>query len=395
MPNIEADLVYTVTSFSRAGDLNNLTFLAHSERVAYTSLRLGKLLGLPKQELDKLLLSALLHDIGVITGEEKLSLADLEPQPGVTAQHCRKGCELVRSTELFAYLASDILEHHDYYSPEIRLIPAILHLADRLDFMLKKDHYYLWQIEDILAYFQKQKARIFHPEVVEALDELSSISGFWLDLQHGNHNIWIEENHTFSRGSLPLEQLEELARIMAILVDSKSPFTGDHSAGVSRIATFLSDRLGLPPKEVKLMEIAGLLHDVGKLAVPDSILMHPGALDKKQRAIMKQHVYHTYYLLGSAGKSYQKLQQWASYHHEHLDGSGYPFGLTAEKLDTQARLMTIADITHSLLAERPYRKALAPARVAELLRNRVKEGHLDGELTEFCIGHLSGLQELV
>lgn len=142
MLNIQVNLVTALASFSRAGDLNDLTFLAHAERVAYTAFRLGKTLGLSEHDLEELLLSSLLHDIGgVITTEEKLRLADLEPQRGgITALHCQRGgSELVRTTGLLAFSADHILEHHDYYSPGMNIIPpAIIHMADRIDLILKK-----------------------------------------------------------------------------------------------------------------------------------------------------------------------------------------------------------------------------------------------------------------
>ncbi len=393
MLNIKTDLISALASFSRAGDLNDLSFLAHAERVAYTAFRLGEKLGLAPQELEELLLSSLLHDIGVITTEEKLSLADLEPKRGITALHCQRGCELVQSTQLLAFSAEHILEHHDYYSPEMNIIPAIIHLADRIDLILKKDRYYLWQVPDILAYFNKQKGNIFHPQVVDALAELAPISGFWLDLQHGNHNAWLEERITIKR-SLTMEEFEELARMMATLVDSISPYTGGHSHGVSRIAAFLAEKIGRPPAEAKLVENAGLLHDVGKMAIPEEILLHPGALDERQSAIMRQHVYHTYYLLGDLGPECKRLQKWAGYHHERLNGTGYPFALSGAELDTGARLIAIADITQSLLEERPYREGLGISKTASILTKEAKAGHLDADLAQLAIEHLAEIKHL-
>lgn len=393
MLNIQVNLVTALASFSRAGDLNDLTFLAHAERVAYTAFRLGKTLGLSEHDLEELLLSSLLHDIGVITTEEKLRLADLEPQRGITALHCQRGSELVRTTGLLAFSADHILEHHDYYSPGMNIIPAIIHMADRIDLILKKDRYYLWQVPDILAYFNAQKGKIFHPEVVEALAELAPISGFWLDLQHGNHNSWLQDRITVKR-ILTLQELQELAEMMTTLVDSISPYTGGHSWGVSRIAAFLGEKIGLSEREIKLLEITGLLHDVGKMAIPDEILLYPGALDKRQSAIMQQHVYHTYYLLGDLGPECKKLQQWAGYHHERLDGTGYPFGLADAELDTGSRLVAVADITQSLLEERPYRSALSLSKTARILAKEAEAGHLDGDLTRLAIEHLAEIKPL-
>lgn len=394
MLNIEADLITTLASFSRVGDLNDLSFLAHAERVAYTAVRLGEILGLTEEDLEELLLSSLLHDIGVITSEEKLSLADLKPQRGITALHCQRGYDLVQPTRQLGFLASNILEHHDYYTPRMNMIPAIIHLADRLDFLLQKDRYYLWQVPDILAYFDKQKTGIFHPHVVEALAELAQIAGFWLDLQHSNHNLWLQERITV-RKVLRLDGLKELAGLMATLVDSTSPFTGGHSHGVSRISQFLAEQLGFSEERAQLAQIAGLLHDVGKMAVPDEILLHPGNLTKEQAAIMRQHVYHTYYLLGNLGTQCNILQKWAGYHHERPNGTGYPFALEGKQLDTGARLVAVADITQSLLEERPYRSALDTPEVAAILSKEAQEGNLDADLAHLAIAHLDEIKPLI
>lgn len=115
MPKIEADLISTISGFSRAGDLNNLKFLYHAERVAYTSWRIGKKMQFSEKRLHELVLSALLHDYGVMTTDEKLKLADLEPEAGLTAMHCKRGFELLKPTNLFGSYAQTVLEHHGYY----------------------------------------------------------------------------------------------------------------------------------------------------------------------------------------------------------------------------------------------------------------------------------------
>lgn len=394
MLRIEADLITTLAGFARAGDLNDLQILSHAERVTYTSFRLGQQLQLPQNELEELVLSALIHDIGVSTTGEKLKLADLQPHQGTASAHCKRGYELLKSTKLFSGLALNVLEHHNYYSPDLRIIPAIIHLADRLEFVIRKDKYYLWQKEDVLAYFRSKEGTLFHPDVVEALERLTLIPSFWLDLQYENYQTFQEELQSFRR-LLTLDELEEIAQLVATIVDSKSPFTGAHSQGVTRIAGFLATAMGMSEHRVRLIKIAGLLHDIGKLAIPDEVLMYPGPLDKKQRAIMKQHTYHTYYLVGSIGPGVQPLQRWAAYHHERLNGTGYPFALKAEDLEPESRLMAVADITQALLETRPYRQGLAHEKVKEILQNNVNAGHIDGEITALAIEHLDEISALV
>lgn len=393
MPFFEADLISTIRSFTRAGDINKQTFLDHAERVAHIAYHLGKKLGLGDGDLGELVLSALLHDVGILTDEEQLLLADLEPVRDRVAPHCARGWRLLKSTTLFSDLAQNVLEHHDYYSPELRPIPAILHVADRVEILLDRGLYYLWQVDDLIAYFRSKKGDIFCPVVVEALEEVAQTPSFWLDLQY-RHYQYANGRQSFHR-VLTMDDLEELAGLMATIVDAKSPWTGDHSQGVAEVGEFLAQKAGLPPVTTRMIKVAGLLHDIGKLAIPDDILMYPGGLNRAQRAVMQQHTYHTYYLIREIGPGAEKLAQWAGYHHERLNGTGYPFGLTADQLDLESRLMAVTDITQSLLEERPYRPPMPQDKVAQILRNNVEAGHIDPDLTELAIANLEEIKEIV
>ena len=390
---IEANLISTLASFSRAGDLSNLTFLAHAQRVAHIAFRLGKTLTLNHAELNELILSALLHDIGIMTDEEQLQLADLEPKANQVSLHCRKGYSLLQPTKTFGPFALNVLQHHDYYSSDLRIIPAIIHVADRVDILLDKKLYALSQVEGLLHYFKGQAGYIFSPDVVDALHGLARISSFWLDLEFGQYHF-SDNDENFQR-DLNLDELEEIARLMTILVDSKSPFTGHHSQGVTNVAGLLATKLHMPEEKVRMVKIAGMLHDIGKLAIPDEILMYPGPLSKQQRTVMKQHTYHSYHLIKGIGPGAERLACWAAFHHERLNGTGYPFGLSAQDLELEARLMAVADITESLLEARPYRTNMSQDKVRQILYNNVKAGHIDSELTDLAVSYLDEITELV
>jgi HD-GYP domain-containing protein (c-di-GMP phosphodiesterase class II) len=390
---IEANLISTLASFSRTGDIKNLSFLSHAERVAHTAFRLGKMLTLSPEDLVKLVLSALLHDIGIMTDEEQLWLADLEPTANKVAPHCKRGYSLLQSTRTFSSLAQDVLEHHDFYSPSLRIIPAILHVADRVDMILKKNQYSLTQLDTILSYFVNKSGYVFHPDVVDALQGLGKIPSFWLDLEFGHYH-YVDNAEDFQR-ILSIDELEELAKLMTVLVDSKSPFTGHHSRDVTNVAGFLANKLNMPEGKVRMLRIAGLLHDIGKLAIPDEILMYPGPLNREQRAIMKQHTYHSYHLIRGIGPGADALAGWAAFHHERLNGTGYPFGLRAPDLDQESRLMAVADITESLLESRPYREGMNQDKVRQILHNNVQAGHIDSELTDLAIAHLDDIMRII
>lgn len=389
----EADLICTVVSLSKAGDLNKLTFLAHAERVAHISFRLGKVLGLSNSDLFDLTLSSLLHDIGVMTDDEQLQLADLEPEADQIAPHCLQGFKLLKPTKLFGSFALNVLKHHDYYYPNQEIIPAIINVADRVDILLNKSHYSLSQVEALTYYFKTKAGSLFHPQVVDALQSIAKIPSFWLDLEYANYHF--TDNKANLKKMLSLDELEELAQLMSTLVDFKSPFTGYHSQGVADVAAFLAIKLNMPEQQVRLLKIAGLLHDLGKLVISDKILMYPGPLSKEQRAIMKQHTYHSYHLIKEIGPQAETLAGWAAFHHERLNGTGYPFGLSAPDLSTEARLMAVADITQSLLETRPYRQGMSKTKVRQILQNNVLAGHIDPDITDVALAHLEQIMELV
>ncbi|NMB21280.1 MAG: HD domain-containing protein [Firmicutes bacterium] len=367
--------------------------MAHSRRVAHIAYHLGKALTLERNQLNELVLSAFLHDIGVMTNLEQLALADLEPKRSQVAPHCQAGYNLLQGTQVFGWLAQNVLEHHDYHSPDLRIIPAILHVADRVDILLDKSTYSLNQVDSLLHYFSLKSGYIFNPNVVDALRGLGEVPSFWLDLEFGNYTFFDAEDN-FGR-VLTIDELEEMAQLVTQLVDAKSPFTHRHSQAVTRVVAYLGTKLNMSKEDVRLIKIAGLLHDIGKLAVPDEILLHPGGLTRAQRLVMKQHTYHSYHLIRCIGSGTERLAGWAAFHHEKLNGTGYPFRLSAPDLDREARLMAVADMTESLLETRPYRLGMSQDKVRQILYNNVNAGHIDPELTDLAIAYLDDIEEIV
>jgi HD-GYP domain-containing protein (c-di-GMP phosphodiesterase class II) len=248
-------------------------------------------------------------------------------------------------------------------------------------------------VESLLSYFSLKSGHIFSPDVVDALRGLATVPSFWLDLEFGNYRF-AERDDEFKR-ILSIEELEELAQLMNDLVDAKSPFTSHHSQGVTSVVAFLANKLNMPDYNVRMMKIAGSLHDIGKLAIPDEILVHPGALSREQRTVMKQHTYHSYHLISGIGPGAKRLAGWAAFHHERLNGTGYPFGLSAPDLEREARLMAVADITESLLETRPYRPGMSTDKASQILQNNVMAGHIDPELTDLALAHMDEIAEIV
>ena len=127
------------------------------------------------------------------------------------------------------------------------------------------------------------------------------------------------------------------------------------------------------------------------MAVPDAILEKPGPLTKNERLTMLRQPYHTYHLLQSFGPSADDICHWAACHHEKLDGSGYPFGLTSAELDEGARILAVADITQALTERRPYREPLAWNRVRSILQNHAENRSLDRQIVDVVNTHVQDI----
>ena len=148
--------------------------------------------------------------------------------------------------------------------------------------------------------------------------------------------------------------LDLVAQSFADIVDAKSPFTYRHSTNVARWARVIGARFFTDEAELVRLSRAGLLHDVGKLGVSNTILDKNGALTDAERTAVQAHPAHTWEILRRV-RVFSGFARLASLHHEKLDGSGYPWGVPAEGLDLQARILVVADIFEALTADRPYR----------------------------------------
>jgi putative nucleotidyltransferase with HDIG domain len=146
---------------------------------------------------------------------------------------------------------------------------------------------------------------------------------------------------------------------------------------VATVAAYLAQARGYSQAEVKLMRVAGLFHDIGKLAIPNTILEKPGKLTEREFAIIKQHPYYTYRILEKID-GFQMIAEWAALHHETLDGAGYPFRVADNSLQLGSRIVAVADVFTALSENRPYRQTLDLKEIEKIMRGMVGNRKLDG-----------------
>jgi HD-GYP domain-containing protein (c-di-GMP phosphodiesterase class II) len=175
-----------------------------------------------------------------------------------------------------------------------------------------------------------------------------------------------------------LAKLEPICQAFADFSDVKSPYTLGHSKGVAELAANAGRVLGMDSENVRRLRLAGLLHDVGRVSVPNGIWDKRGRLSPAEFERVRLHPYYTERIL-SQSPLLAEHGRLGGLHHERLDGSGYHRGLTAARLPLAARVLACADAYHAMTEERPYRSALDTHQIARELEREVSSEHLDRE----------------
>ena len=162
--------------------------------------------------------------------------------------------------------------------------------------------------------------------------------------------------------------LMEMVTSLAGAIDAKDPYTKGHSTSVSRYAEALARAVNLPEAEVERIKIGAVLHDVGKIGIPESVLKKPGKLDDEEWKIMKQHPTIGVEKVLAPNEALREFIPIVKYHHERLDGKGYPDGLKGEEIPLEARIVSVADAYHALVSDRPYRKSMPIEKACAILQ---------------------------
>jgi putative nucleotidyltransferase with HDIG domain len=282
---------------------------------------------------------------------------------------CERGADIARAIGLeeeAATAISQLFEHWDgnghpgdRAGEEISLLARIACLSQTMEFF--------WQQGGAAAACDVARARRgtwFDPALVDAVDELERDVSFWASLEEPDVEA-VEPADRVERADD--SRLDRVAEAFAGIVDAKSPYTAQHCAGVAEIADGIASTMGLDDAKRRLLRRAALLHDVGKLGVSNRILDKPGALTDGEWHEVRRHPRLSLVIL-RAVPALADVARLSSTHHERLDGSGYPYGLTASELKLPDRILQVADVADALTSERPYRAALSPDEGLAIMR---------------------------
>ena len=192
-----------------------------------------------------------------------------------------------------------------------------------------------------------------------------------LTKRHSQIGINFEEElvHKFNNEQINSKNhLMEMVTSLASAIDAKDTYTKGHSTSVSRYSEALARAINLPEAEVERIKLGALLHDVGKIGIPENVLRKPTNLSEEEWEIMKQHPVIGAEKVLMPNETLRDLIPIVKYHHEHWDGTGYPDKLRGEEIPFSARIVSIADSYHALISDRPYRKGLTVQKACEILK---------------------------
>ncbi len=397
MPKVNVNIRRLTMVIANAVDLVGVDDTAHGKRVAIMARECARMRGYDTARQEVLFEAGLLHDCGVSSTCVHQKLVTELDWSGSNA-HCEQGWQILKQFQPLSHLAPIVRYHHTHWkdlptteaSPETALHANLIYLADRVDMLAT--HYYpgslpLFHAEEIRQRITRYSGDFFAPEWVEVFQEASTQEAFWVRLAPENIAQQMLETPVAGEDVMDLPQLHAFALIIAHIVDAKSPFTAEHSLGVARLSKFLGELAGLPGTKTERLEIAGLLHDIGKLQIPDEILEKPAKLDKDEWSVMKSHSFMTWQILQPI-QGIEEIAQWAAFHHESINGGGYPFHLHGEQISIEARIVRIADVYQAMAQQRPYRDIAPPTEVLALLRSMVATGEVDGSLVDLVEANL-------
>jgi HD-GYP domain-containing protein (c-di-GMP phosphodiesterase class II) len=439
-PSVSVAEVFSALSF--ALDISEGHPFGHALRTCLIGMRLAERMGLPMADRRDLYYGLMLKDVGcssnaarvfeLFGGDDRVAKRDLmrvdwpnyfkaarfalaHAAPGASwferacrvaglaaagpraaaelvKTRCERGADIVTrlgfSPQVAAALGA-LDEHWDGHGyprglrgPEIPLLARIMALAQTLEVFAA-----LEGPPAALDVAHERGGRWFDPTLVSAAQDLEPDLTRWCGLDEHALQQAVRDSEPGDAALLAGPgTLDRIAEGFAAVVDAKSPYTATHSARVTEIAVGIAREMGVPLVEIADLRRAGLLHDLGKLSIPNSILDKPGALTAEEWELVRLHPFFTECVIQRI-RGFGSLAVVAASHHERLDGRGYHRNLRGEEIPPGGRVLAVADMFEALTANRPYRPALPEETAIRILEAERGIG-LDADVLDALVANL-------
>lgn len=321
----------------------------------------------------------------------KLALEQHRNNRDMIALRCDRGASIARKIGLSEASAETIRlldEHWDGSGyPEgrkgqtIPLLARIASIAQHLDVFASE-----MGLSRAMQELVNRSGRWFDPELVRLTRCLYSRLELREAVGSFDHHERVKQIRPGTLKPLGVEAIDRICEAFADVVDAKSSFTHTHSLGVARIAVGIAAEMGFTAQRRSVIHRAALLHDIGKLSVPNTILDKPGELTRDEWEVVRRHAILSKQILERITQ-FGNIATIAGQHHEKLDGSGYPFGLSGRQLSLDSRIVALADVFAALSEKRPYRQNLEVGQIVNILEKDVPN-KLDPDCFEALLRYL-------
>lgn len=366
-----------IEGLSYALDAAEKSYFSHSKHVAYLSVMIAKELELSSDEQEDLYYAALLHDIGA-------------SNTYLIQEHCEVGRDALLKLPMKSIIADYVYYHHEHYdgtgpfkleADEIQLPTQIIGIADLFDKAFRSiESLNLATINEIKEWIDNNH-ELFNPKIVATFHKLVEKEYILLDyFSHEFNNVLIKRIDIVSK-DMGFEEVKLFAYAFSQIIDKRSAFTYEHSVGISNLVNKITAQLGYDYEIQNKMYVAALLHDIGKLVISNDIIDKKGKLDEEERFQINKHTYYTRWILEQI-EGFEDITNYASNHHEKLNGNGYPLHLAGEKISELERVMAICDVYQALTEDRPYRTKMPIDKVWSIIDEMVNNNDLDGTLVD-------------
>lgn len=373
-----------INAMSNALELSAVGISKHHHRTAIIAQYIGKSINLTQNELQVLIYSSLLHDIGAAADWDEKHFIAHENNDIRIFNHAEEGYNILKESPQLGVLATPIRYHHDRFNGnnpsglkgnDIPLLSRIIHIADRIEVQIDNECHIFSQCNNIILNIENSE--FFDPELVKIVKGLSETQYFWLDIVNPEfEKNFLNKLSFFGKLLFDIDDMTIIAEMFSKIIDATSHYTASHSQNVAKVAKFLAEKRSFCENEVKEFYLAGLLHDLGKLAIPNEILNKPEKLTKEEFDIIKQHPYYSQRILEQVD-GFEVIAKWVGAHHETLDGKGYPYKQRCESIKLGSRIISVADVFSALIEDRPYRKGMTVAEAIKIMDNMVHNLKLD------------------